>query len=327
MISIKQLLDRPERARLAAESRATNVELRQLLHDSLEARRRWERETLSSEFDTKVRKLVHLLEEQPQAQDVTDIAIAAFRLFEEHTCHANGYFREQGTQMQSMLAMLTATVAEISANSDESVARLQAVEQQIERASSLDDIRTLKLRLETCLTMVKQAATQQRNAAQATVAQLHENIRRGSSKIAAAPAVAGDTADTEPAISEYLISFKLQRAEQIRARFGEAAIEQLLTSVEAALKIAEQPQDRLVRWKRDSLLMLVSSPEAAQDVRQRIAAVATRIGQQYVELGQSSALFAVRLDWVVFPLAQYATTEAAYGEVDSFLDGKVDPRL
>ena len=68
-------------------------------------------------------------------------------------------------------------LADISGQSDVSVARLQAIEQQIERAHR--DWRTwatLRARLESCLAALRDAAAQQRKGSTATVQRLREQI-------------------------------------------------------------------------------------------------------------------------------------------------------
>ena len=75
-----------------------------------------------------------------------------------------------------MIAMLTETVADLSGQTDVSVARLQAIEKQVERASELDDIRTLRASLGDSLQALREAAAEQRSSSAATVERLRSQI-------------------------------------------------------------------------------------------------------------------------------------------------------
>ena len=82
-----------------------------------------------------------------------------------------------------MIAMLADTVAELSGHTDASVAGLQMIEKQIERASELDDIRALRANLQESLLALRDAAAQQRSSSVATVARLQGQIAMARSRI------------------------------------------------------------------------------------------------------------------------------------------------
>ena len=67
-------------------------------------------------------------------------------------------------------------MADISGQTDASVARLQAIEKQVERASELDDIRALRASLGESLQALREAAAQQRSHSAATVERLRGQI-------------------------------------------------------------------------------------------------------------------------------------------------------
>lgn len=323
MISIKQLLERYERSSTNQQRLEGVSRLRGLLVEGLQARHEsnW---GITQDFTLSARDLLNRLEEDLSAAELLDLACETLDLFETHSKQATTFFHEQSRQMQSMVAMLTETIADISAQSDTSIATLQSIERQIEHASSLDDIRGLKTSLASCLAAVREASVQQKTAMQTTVNRLHEQVKksRPSDPQREPSRRAGSWASTEEIQAEYAIVFKLQRADHIRSRFGDGAIDQMLALVEAGLKPAQHPADRLMRWKRDSFLMFVSSPESVLTIRQRFGRVVTGIGQGHVEVGKNSALLAVGVDWAIFPQAQYPSLERLFLDVDSFLSQK-----
>jgi GGDEF domain-containing protein len=233
-----------------------------------------------------------------------------------------------------MIAMLTETVADLSGQTDVSVARLQAIEKQVELASELNDIRTLKTQLGDSLHALREAAAQQRSSSAATVARLRGQIAKSRQPTSDHPkeppktpvddAAAGlmpEPSDdpAEPVPTSYVAAFKLQRADHIASRFGEAAKTQMLSLIAAKLKTVLGPSDRLLRWKGTSFVMFIDSPETIQDVRVRLAGVVAETSQQYIEVGRKSTLLSVGVDWIVFPQSGRANLDVVFAEVDSFL--------
>jgi GGDEF domain-containing protein len=273
------------------------------------------------------------MEEPPSALGLLSIASEAVEAVETYSQCTSRYLREESEQMQSMVAMLTDTVADLSGQTDESVGRLQIIERQIERASELDDIRALSASLESCLLAVREAAAQQRNSSAATVRRLQGQIDFAQARSAqdrGQPSLNEAEIDfvselgealPQPATTRYVAVFKLQRAEHITARFGENTSQQMLLHVGQSLKAVLGADDRLLRWKGNSFVIFLNSTNTIQEVRARLSEAVAATGQHYIEAGRKTALLSVGVDWIVFPEAQCASLDAVFAEVDSFLGG------
>jgi hypothetical protein len=323
MISIRRLMEGPDQAPDEAEISKLCGQLQHLLQEGIATRREWGRAAGLAAVDSTARDLLRRLDEHSPPAGPLNVFSEALEVFENHNRWATGYFREQHGQMQSMVGMLTSTIADISGHTDASVGRLQALERKIEGASNLGDIRELRAGLAACLSEVKESAIHQRNTTLAIIEQLREQIRRAA-RPASEPTAPLEGGALAPRVSEYLVAFKLQRAEHILARFGEQTLEQMLSLVAAGLKPVQGPQDRLVRRKGFAYIWFVKSMDNLPAVRRRVSAVVTRIGQRYVEAGENSALLAIGVDWLVFPQAHYGSLDDAFVEVDSFLAGKAE---
>ena len=316
MISIKQFWDGRSNAAPADERmREASLQLRRLLEGVAAP----DLGTAGSELTS--RDLLRRLEAATTPLELLGIANQALEAIENYTGRRTEVFREQSRQMQSMVAMLTQTLAEISGQSDASVAQLHAIERQIERASGLEDIRALRESLATCLTAVKEAAAQQRSATLATVERLRDHIKNLPQPPArdAASVPEGVHPNQGVADAEYVAAFKLQRADQILTRFGEGVREQMLALIGKGLKAAQGPNDRMMRWKGPCFVIFLNSPEGVLAIRRRFSLAVAKIGQNYVEAGKNSALLAVGVDWAVYPQAQYPSLDVVLAEVDLFL--------
>lgn len=332
MISIKRLLEQ-RRSVAQPDPRVLEAALQmgRLLLDGIATHLIHGREADWKAFGRTVKGLLHRMDEPPTALGLLGIASEAVEALDTCSQSTARYLREENEQMQSMVAMLTDTVADLSGQTDAHVARLQTIERQIERASGLDDIRTLSASLESCLLAVREAAAQQRNGSAATVRRLQDQIDAAQTRAVqnrTPPRFSEAEIDlvTEPsdgppekACTGYVAVFKLQRADHIASRFGEGARHQMLTLVGQSLKAVLEPDDRLLRWKGTSFVMFLHSAATIQEVRARLSQAVAATGQQYIEVGRKSALLSVGVDWIVFPEAQCPSLDAVFAEVDSFL--------
>ena len=323
MISLRQFIEGAEEPAAASLDGAT-AQLHRLLTDGIEARNSWGPDALSSEFRLAGRHLLLRLEEAADPLGLVVAASETLALLEAHSASTVQHLREQAGDMRSIVLMLTETIAQISAQSDTSIAQLRVVERQLEQAYVLDDIRALKAGLARCLTDVKEATALQRSAAAATVDRLQEQVRKIPQPWKPEPKDStvdpgGDRTRADAAEVEYVAAFKLQRAGYIQYRFGADTTEQMLGMVADALQAVQGPNDRLMRWKGSSFVMLGTTGEQLTTVRQRLSVIVGRLGQRYVEVGKNAALLAVGIDWVLFPQAQYPSVEAVFEEIDSFL--------
>ena len=282
-------------------------------------------------------ELAHRMEGPQSTMTLLGIASDAAEALDTYCRRTTAYHREQHEERQSMIAMLTDTLADISGQTDASVARLQAIEKQVEQASELDDIRALRASLGESLQALREAAAEQRSDSAATVERLRGQIAMARKSTPDDPkhpldpkvpagrdgnldllAEAADELAVESLSASYVAAFRLQRAEHIATRFGETVKRQMLNLIGAELKTVLGPHDRLLRWKRTSFVMFINSTAAIPEIRSRLAKAVAATSQQYIEVGRNSALLSVGVDWIVSPQAGRPLDEV-FAEVDAFL--------
>jgi GGDEF domain-containing protein len=282
-------------------------------------------------------ELTHRMDGPQSAMTLLGIASDAAEALDTYCQHTTAYHRERHEERQSMIAMLTDTLADISGQIDASVARLQAIGKQVEKASELDDIRALRASLGESLQALREAAAQQRSNSTATVERLRGQIAMARKSTPDGPQHSEDAKDpagrngildllseatndlgVESLTASYVAAFRLQRAEHIANRFGETVKHQMLNLIATELKTVLGPQDRLLRWKGTSFVMFINSTAAIPEIRSRLAKAVAATSQQYIEVGRNSALLSVGMDWIVSPQAG-RPLDAVFTEVDAFL--------
>ena len=336
MVSIRRFLDQ-RRHDADAESQIVeaSTQMCRLLLDAVTTHAIRGREADWRSFNQTILELLGKLDETPSAFDILETSSEAAEAIEAYSLRTSEYFREQNEQMQAMVSMLTETLADISGQADASTARLKSIEQQIEQATGLDDIRALRASLKTCLVDVREAAAQQKKDYTSTVDRLKDNINVAQARLAEAltpPApsrldidrVLESRETDEPSdvlTIPYVAAFKLQRADHIAARFGVGARNELLALVGQALKGVLGPNDRMLRWKGTSFVMFLNSTGSLAEIRMLLTEAVARMGQHYIEVGNKAALISVGVDWIVFPQSQCCSLDSVFTEVDSFLAG------
>jgi GGDEF domain-containing protein len=331
MISIKRFLEQKRTdAQPDGHVLQASLEVCRLLLDGIANHAIRGREIDWKVLDQTLRGLLRRMDGPPTTFGLLEIASEAVGSLEAYSQSTARYLREESEQMQSMVSMLTHTVADISGQTDASVGRLQSIERQIEQVSGLDDIKALNASLGSCLQAVREAAAQQRKDSAETVRQLQEQIettqrRAANNRTARLDKAEIDTlAEPFEELSEkprtgYVAVFKLRRAEHIATRFGESARHQMLALVGDSLKAVLEPDDRLLRWKGTSFVMFHHTTAPIQEVRARLSKAVAATGQHYIEVGKKSALLSIGVDWMVFPEAQCPSLDAVFAEVDAFL--------
>lgn len=162
MISIKRFLEHRREDPAEHDVIEAAVQMGRLLLDAVSTHFVGGRDADSKTFGRTIKELLRRLDKPPTAFSLLEISSEAVEAIETHAVRTTEYFREQNEQLQSMVAMLTETLADVSGQNDASVSRLQAIEQQIVRTSGLEDMRALSANLENCLSAVREAAAQQK---------------------------------------------------------------------------------------------------------------------------------------------------------------------
>jgi GGDEF domain-containing protein len=334
MISIKQYMEqRRHSVRPLTDVLDASLETVRLLLDAMASQTVRGREADHRVFSRTMKALSQRMKEPPTALNLLSVASEASEAMEIFAHQTSEYVREENQQMQAMVSMLAETLADISGQADARVGQLHAIEQQLERATGLDDMRVVSASLASCLAAVREAAAQHRRGSQATMERLRSQIRAAESRIEPASKrvsqreidLAPEAAEEVPtarASSSYVAAFRLQRAEHIASRFGDGVRHQMLALIGQNLKTVLGANDRLLRWKGTSFVLFLNSTATLNEIRVLLSETVARTGQHYIEVGQKTALLSVGVDWIVFPQAQCPSLEAVFTEVDSFLAGE-----
>lgn len=268
-------------------------------------------------FSSTIAGLQTSLSQDPSPENVLAITGTAVKTLEEYNRRTSHFIRATSIELQHIVGMLTEAMAQISTASQTSIHRLQQLQSQIEHASQIEDVRTLKLGLADCLLSIRGECDRQRNEADQTVA----NLKRGIQKVQETKAPeAGPVSDPltglllRPAAEEamqaacdsgahaYAGLFLMDRLAALTSRFGAELGDEVLLLFVQHLSTALTGNDTLFRWSPTSFLALIERRESADHVRREIAKLLAQRLERTFKVGDRSVELAVTSTWVVVPL-------------------------
>lgn len=257
----------------------------------------------------------------PQAteQELLITVGAANQALSDYGQRTTRFIRQEGAVLHNMISMLTQTMISVGAGSERSAENLQGIERELAKAAVIEDVQQLKLRLDACLTNVREEVARQKTQIAANASQIQEHIERAQDCVKQSLA-SGDSIDavtglrTESAAKaafgealsapgrKYVAVAVANRIQSINSRFGYAVGDQLLKSVLELLSSRISSADRLFRWRGPAIVALLEREQTINAVRVEIGRISSRSLEKMFDIGGRRVLLPVTASWLVIPL-------------------------
>lgn len=292
--------------------------------------------TEHDKFRQDMERLLKAVESNPSNALLLLNTGSALTTLESYNRSTTRYIRMQGTELQNMILMLTKTVATLGSGSDRSVSRLQEIETQLQKASEIEDVRMLKLRMEQCLESIREETTKQKADSSRLVEDLQQDIlqtQERMKKVAVAPldAMTGlplrpeaERAFAEAASSPkpaYAVMLAVDRVSLINGRFGYAAGDQVLKLYLESLRPRLLSTDRIFRWSGPAFVVLAQRPDRLETVRDQFRSVVPAKTEKTISFSSRTALVALSATWTVFSINP--PVEDLIHQIDAFLSSQL----
>jgi len=275
-------------------------------------------------FSSTISGLQMSLSQDPSPANVLTVTGAAVKTLDEYNRRTSRFIKATSGELQIIVGMLTNAMVQISTGSQTSIHRLQELQKQIEHASQVEDVRTLKLGLSTCLQSIRGECDRQRDEAHEAVTNLKRGIQKArETKVPEAAAVsdpltglllrpgAEDAMQTacDGGAHSYVGLFLMDRLPAITSRFGPDLGDQVLLFFVQHLSMALTGSDTLFRWSPTSFLALIERRESPDQVRREMSRLLTQRLEQTFKIGDRSVVLPVSATWVVVPLFEQSYTD------------------
>jgi len=312
MLSLKSYLSRDTEAE-AAYRRVIGLFLQGIALHSVEGN-----QADHDRFREEIDHCIASLSSDTPMSELLVVVGRALRAMEDYNQRTTKFVRQQNTELQHMVSMLTQTLISVGTSSEHSASKLQEIEKSIERTQAVEDIQLLKLRLGECLAAVREESIRQKQEGQSALVTLQKELlcaqdRMGSFQMQADLDVATglpSRAEAEKAIREamgapkdrYLLIAVCSRVQAVNARFGYAIGDKILAEFATHFKSGLSARDRIFRWHGPAIVALLERSERMERVRAEMRQFADAKLEKTTELGHRSVLIPISAAWSVFQL-------------------------
>jgi GGDEF domain-containing protein len=279
------------------------------------------------------------LNRETAAQEILVLAGQALRTLEEYNTRAARHMRAQCDDLQNMVAMLTKTMAAVSAGSESTISRLQSIEGELQKASMLEDFHAAKIRMSECLDILRTEIVRHRSESARNVSEMHSVVERLRARAPGAPApperldpltnlperaaaeqaLASAARDPRPAFAAVLV---VDRLDLINARFGRTVGDEVLVFFCQHVRQGLEESDRLFRWTGPALLAVLFRDEPLAAVREVINRLFAKRLTKSATVENRSVLLSVPAKWVVLAAREIHPFPQLIKSIDVFVHGE-----
>jgi GGDEF domain-containing protein len=268
-------------------------------------------------FRASISVLQSAVAEDPSPHNILATAASAVKTLGDHNWRTSQFIRAKGIELQAIVGMLTSSMSQISSASKASIDRLQELQKQIEHASMVEDVRTLKLRLSDCLVSIRGECDRQRGDADLAVEEMKSGLQKAQETKPIETSPNGDPltgfmlrSGAEEAMRTacaakahvYAGLFVMDRIQTIVSRFGAELGDRALLFFVQHLSSALNANDAIFRWSPTAFVALMNRGESPELVRRQIAKTMAQRREQTFEIGDRSVVLPISCSWVVMPL-------------------------
>ena len=286
-------------------------------------------------FRTDMQAMIDGLERDPTPAVLLMTTGSALKTLEDYNQRTSRFVRLQGAELQNMIGMLTKTVTALGAGSERSVTRLKEIETQLEKASVIEDVRMLKLRMEDCLESIREEAQRQKADSSHTLEGITEEIIKSRDRMRSAAVSVPDPVtglpvrvDAELAFSKmsaqgrtaYAAAFVVDRVSVINTRFGYAVGDKVMKIYLDELRARLSANDPVFRWSGPAFVALLDRPDPIERVREQLGFIVPPKLERNLQLPNRSALLPISATWAVF--AVKAPVASLAEQIDQFVAGQ-----
>ncbi len=290
----------------------------------------------SSRFRDRIKGVVLSIRDDTDPEELLKQAGLVVTALEEHSFSVSRHWGLQSLELQHMVQMLASTVRTVAAASDVNATRLGEIEQQVAKASQIDDVRMIKSRLSDCLADIRKESERQRKETSDTIVQLNEGLEQVRTHSVGVEQQAKDTitglrqrADAEGALTRasqgseqvYAAVMVVDRLQALNVRFGREVGDAVLASFARMVRGYLTQDDQLFRWSGPALLAILPRRSSIERVRLEIARIAETRLEHNIETPSRSIMLPISARCSLFPMA--AAPRLMFQKIDAFAAGPV----
>ncbi len=283
-------------------------------------------------FQAEMQQLEARLDSACGGPDILVTAGAAIKALEAYNRRVGRTMRAQLLELRQMISTLTEGVEKLAAGHERSIGNLRDIGKQVERASSIEDIRLLRAKLAECVSELEREASRQKEESAQVITRLKTEISRVSSQIRPENLVDPVTglpfrSEAERALEAacaegahvYVAVFVLDRLALVNARFGYAVGDKLLNAFLARLRKHLSAADPIFRWSGPTFVALLERAAPAPVIERELRRFASERHEEYIQAGGRSIILSLACSWTLLAAFEHLSAEMLIGKIDQFI--------
>ena len=287
------------------------------------------------QFRTDIRSMSEKLTQEVGADDILILAGQFSATLKDYFERTSRFLSIRSAEYQKMVSMFTETVSSLSTSGERSVLNLKNIEQQIERATVIEDIRTLRLRLGQCLGTIREEILHQEALSAELldrVAQSKENNRTASecsADLGSEPKydpVTGFPMQKEAQAAllkalqsdhpSFAVPIVAKGAHRIYAQLGNDVGDTVLHKFSERLRFLSNNGDRIFRWHGPSFVAVVNRSATVTEVKRELGHLSMVRFDDPIEVGDRMTWLPVSASWSV--IAVISPVSSLFSRINEF---------
>jgi GGDEF domain-containing protein len=283
-------------------------------------------------FQAEMQQLEARLDSARGGADILVTAGAAIKALEAYNRRVGRTMRAQLLELRQMVSTLTEGVEKLAAGHERSITNLRDIGKQVERASTIEDIRLLRAKLADCVSELEREVSRQKEESAQVITRLKTEINRVSSQIkpenlldpvTGLPFRAAAERALEAACAEgahvHVAVFVVDRLALVNARFGYAVGDKLLNAFLERLRKHLSAADPIFRWSGPTIVALLERAAPTPVIEREMRRFASERHEEFIQVGGRSIILSVACSWTLIPAFEYLSAEPLIAKIDQFI--------
>lgn len=275
------------------------------------------------------------LSEDSSAADILVLAGTVGHAIENHNHYSTMRYRTMSSEMQTLVEMLTQSLARISSGSVRTVKRLEETRDKLTKAADLNELRSVRTELRSCLDLLEAEVVQSRKETAETVARLSDGLEQSSLRMKAAGLQATPLSALPPRMAAeedlqqlmdthanaFVAVFRMSGLDVVNARYGHEIGNEILRHFAAHLSSTIRAGDRIYRWNGQSFVVVLPRRELIGKSPPEMERAANANLEREFLTRNRAVLLPIRAAWVCLKTTEFAAAQLLIARVDEFLRG------
>jgi GGDEF domain-containing protein len=261
----------------------------------------------------------HISEKFARATSPDDILVLSgqfFSLTKDYCDRARRFISLQNAEYQKMVAMFTDAISTFSSSGQRTVASLKEIEQQIEHATLIEDVRALRVRLGECLGNIREEIDRQ----EAVTAEFDAGDRKLLSTLVTSQPMLSSVNDSVTGLpteqqarsalisalegdhESFVVPILLRGVEKTYAQLGHEVGDSYLYKFSQTLRALSSKGYSVYRWRGSTFLVILRRPTTIPEVRRELYSLISTQHDQSVQVGDRIIWLPVSAAWDVIAI-------------------------